>query len=140
MKRIHPCLIALFAAALIACGGKEEAKTPTGGTIEKPAMPADTGDKADAAAEQAGDAASETTPEEAPAAPTVESQALELLDRAGKAVAGESWDEAKGYLKQLQDMKSQLSPELQKKVDDLATQLAAKAGLSGSGIKIPGGG
>jgi len=132
MKRIHPCLIALFAAALIACGGKEEAKTPTGGTVEKPAMPADTGDTADTAAEQAGDAASE----EAPAAPSMESQALDLLDRAGKAMAGESWDEAKGYLKQLQDMKSQLSPELQKKIDDLATQLATKA----SGIKIPGGG
>ena len=135
-KRIAFCLLPLLALGLISCGGEDEPAAPDSPGVETPAAPEGAEEKMDAAADEAPDA---ETPE-APEAPSMEDQALELLDRAGKAVAGENWDEAKGLLQQLQTMKAQLPPELQKKVDDLATKLAAQAGLAGTGIKIPGGG
>ena len=135
MKKLAICLLPLLASGLLACGGEEKPTAPAappGGAVEKPAVP-------EAPAEEMKTPAAEEPAEQAPAAPSIEDQALALLDRAGKAVAGENWDEAKNLLTQLQGMKAQLPPEMQKKIDDLATKLAAQAGLAGSGIKIPGG-
>ena len=131
--KIALCLLPLLAFGLIACGGDEKPAAPESPGVEQPAAP-------ESPAVEQPEAPEAPPAAETPEAPSMEDQALELLDRAGKAVAGENWEEAKGLLSQLQGMKAQLPPELQKKIDDLATKLAAQAGLAGTGIKIPGGG
>jgi len=151
-------MLALLVAATIAigfaaCGGEKPADkgtgTPPASTQpEKPAAPADDGcgdgcgcgcgcgcgEAAESGCEEGAEGCTEEPSEEAP---DVKAQALDLLDRAAKAIAGEKYDEAKGYLAQLQAMKSELPPDMQKKVDELGVTLAAKAGMGG--VKLPGG-
>jgi hypothetical protein len=123
--------VGLCAFGLIACGGDETPDAPTDGTMEKPDVPETTPDTPD------------TTPDagEEPEAPKdLVTQATELLASAAKLIEKKDYDAAQDVMTKLLAMKDKLPEDMQKKIDGTAQNLAAKAAMDKSGVKLPGGG